>query len=350
MSEGGSDLKVVLLAEQLRRSVPGGIGTYIRGLLQGLRQIDVDVTVYDGRPVPVRILTRAWDLGALAAPRGYDVVHATSLAHPRAHANEKLGITVHDVAWRQVPEAYPPRGRRWHERALRRAFHRSDLLLVPSRETAAALSRGGHGRDQRVHVVPEGSDHLPPPDRDATAALLERHGVRGPFLLTVSTLEPRKNLARLLAAYRQARTRLPEPWPLVVVGPVGWGPALAPEDGVVLTGGVAAAVLAGLYGHEQALALAYVPLVEGFGLPPLEAMAAGLAVLASPIASTGEPGEATLTVDPVDTTAMADALVRVATDDSLRAALADAGRQRASTLTWAEAARAHVRLWEGLVR
>jgi glycosyltransferase involved in cell wall biosynthesis len=112
---------------------------------------------------------------------------------------------------------------------------------------------------------------------------------------------------------------------------------------VVLAGWVDDAVLASLY--RQARALAYVPLLEGFGLPALEAMAAGTAVVASPMPSLGG---AALEVDPCDVAAIADALVVAATDDAVRSELAAAGGRRAASLTWQATARAHVELWRSL--
>ena len=142
----------------------------------------------------------------------------------------------------------------------------------------------------------------------------------GGYLLTVSTLEPRKNLPRLLDAHALALPRLPEPWPLVVVGPAGWGPALAPRPSVLLAGHVAGGVLSALY--DGARLVAYVPLREGWGLPAVEAMACGTPVVATPMPSTGG---AACEVPPADVEAIADALVAVATDEALRARLVDAG-------------------------
>ncbi len=354
-------MRVLIVVEQLRRSAPGGIGTYARGLLQGLGHLNpapdiallasrpgagVDPLVSLGVPVvasslPAPVLTRAWDLGVLGAPDGFDVVHAVSLAVPRSQV--PAVATVHDLAWRQVPDAFPPRGRRWHEAALRRALRRARLLLAPSPETAAALQDAGAPGD-RVAVFEEGADHLPPADRPGTRDLLSRIGVDTPYLLSVGTNEPRKNLDRLCDAYDQARSRLPEPWPLVVVGPRGWGDALRPRPGVVLAGEVPAAVLTGLYAGCRCLA--YVPLHEGYGLPALEAMAAGAPVVASPMPSTRG---AALEVDPLCVEAIADGLVCASLDGPARDRIVADGRKRVEKLTWESTARRHVALWEQLL-
>ncbi len=282
---------------------------------------------------------RWWDLGRGAGlVAGAGVVHAPSLAFPPG--GETLVVTVHDLAWREVGDTFPARGRRWHERAFGRALRRADALVTPSERTAELVRQAGASDDDEVVVIEEGADHLPTADAAGAGAVLRSIGVNTPYLLTVSTIEPRKNLPRLIEAYGLARDRLPEPWPLVIVGPSGWGGTLRPSPGVKLAGVVSDAVLAGLYAGARCLV--YVPLVEGWGLPPVEAMGACLPVVASPMPSTGG---AVIEVDPLDTEAIADAVALAAGDDRRRSELVTAGLLRFGELTWEAAARRHVELW-----
>ena len=304
-------------------------------------------------PVPSRLASRAWDRGLLHAPRGFGVVHGTSFATPPKARGDRaaLVLTVHDLAWRAHPEATTRRGRRWHEAALRRALKRADAFVTPSAAVRDELVAAGAPADAVV-AIPEGCDHLPPPDRAGADAVLRASGVDGPYLLTVSTLEPRKNLRRLVDAYRAARAGGLGELTLVVAGPLGWGddgPSAVPAEGVVPIGDVEGAVLAGLY--SSATGFVYVPLAEGFGLPPLEAMAASVPVVSSrSVPSVAEaPGDPpALLVDPTDPDAIAEGLVRVVTDAALAGALAARGQAYARSRTWVEAAAGHVELWERL--
>jgi len=348
---GRPALSVLVVAEQLRRVVPGGIGTYTRGLVTGLGALDPElaplVTLAASRAprsggdavaalgpavrtvgLGPRALVAAWDHGLARVGRDASVVHACSTLTPPSSA--PLVATVHDLAWRHLEWAFPPRGRRWHEASLRRAVRRASAIVVPSEA-----------------VVDEGADHLPAPDDRAAAAALDALGVTGEYLLAVGTLEPRKNLVRLVEAYAAARPSLPEPWPLVVVGPAGWGRSTgveAPPPGVVLAGVVGDAELAALY--ARARCVAYVPLLEGYGLPVVEAMRAGAPVVASAVPSARG---AALEVDPLDVDSIAAGLVVAATDGERRARLVAAGLERTGGLTWRRCAEQHVALWRRVV-
>jgi glycosyltransferase involved in cell wall biosynthesis len=262
-----------------------------------------------------------------------DLVHATSAAVPPA-PGRALVATVHDLGFHHHPETYPPAGRRFHERATRIVVAEAARVLVPSRATARDLAEVYGLEPDRVALTPLGVE-LPPRDPAPARRLLAELGVRGPFLLAVGTLEPRKNLRRLLGAFADSAEELPDHH-LVVAGPVGWGPALRPTHDLVrvkLAGPVDDATLHGLYAAADGLA--YPSLYEGFGLPVLEAMAHGTPVLTSERSSLPEvAGEAALLVDPTDQAAIAAGLLRLVGDQALRARLAAAGPRRAARFTW----------------
>ena len=354
--------RVGVVAEQLLRPVPGGVGRYVRALATHLpveaavdrgavqflvarhpaqRLGEVGLPAASTRPLawPGRLLTRTWvTMRRPGLPGGLldtlDLVHATSAAIPPT-GGRPLVATVHDLAFRHFPDGYPAAGRRYHERSARIVADEAARVLVPSEATARDLAEL-YGVDRgRVTITPLGVEVPAEPDRAGAERLLRDLGVRRRFLLAVGTLEPRKNLPRLVAAFGEVTDELPDHW-LVVVGPVGWGPALRPtwdSVRVKLAGPVGDATLHALY--QAADGLAYPSLYEGFGLPVLEAMAHGTPVLTSDRSSLPEvAGGAALLVDPLDRAAIAAGLVRLAGDTPLREQLAKAGRQRAAGLTW----------------
>jgi glycosyltransferase involved in cell wall biosynthesis len=368
-------VKLLLTGEQLARPAPGGIATYVRGLVRGLHalgerpdvllprgaQPDVESAAVVNSALPLRLLVQLWDFGLLRPPSGYDLVHATSPAVPaRPHAQSRLGphsqpptrigshaqpqpqspmtAMVHDLGWRHLPQAYPPRGRRWHEAALRRSLERCRLVFTPSMQTADDLLRDGVDH-HRIVVVGLGCDHLAAPDLQAPS----RHGVKSQYVLAVGTFEPRKNLERLIAAYASVVSRLPQPMPLVVVGATGWGPRTAPVGNVHFVHGVSSAELSGFYAGAHTFVS--VPILEGFGIPPLEAMSVGVPVVSSQVPSIGDAAHV---VDPLDVASIAQGILRVVTDDELRAELIARGRLRAAAATWKACAQGHLDAWEKL--
>jgi glycosyltransferase involved in cell wall biosynthesis len=366
----GPGPRVGVVAEQLFAPVPGGVGRYVGALVRHLEPraaagggtVDWVVARHAAEEVagaglpsartrilawPGRLATRTWvELRRPRLPAAVlgelDLVHATSAAVPPTRGRP-LVATVHDVAFRRFPEAYPAGGRRFHERATWIAVREAARVLVPSAATARDLVDLYGLEPARVTVTPLGVDPPPDPlDRAPARRLLRRLAVPGPFLLAVGTLEPRKNLARLLAAFAAVAAELHEHH-LVVVGPAGWGKALPPGTAVpprvVLAGSVDQVTLHGLYASADGLA--YPSLYEGFGLPVLEAMAHGTPVLTSDRSSLPEvAGDAALLVDPVDPDAIAKGLVALVSDGALRQSLAVAGPRRAAAFTWAATAAA----------
>jgi glycosyltransferase involved in cell wall biosynthesis len=363
VTAGSRDAPTVgVVAEQLLRTVPGGIGRYVRALaehlpaeaaadggavrflvcrhpLERVAAAGLPPAATVRLPWPGRLATRTWvTLRRPRLPSGLldtlDLVHATSAAVPPVRGRP-LVATVHDLAFRHHPDAYPAAGRRYHDRSARIIAGEATRVLVPSEATARDLAELYAVDRGRVTIVPLGVEPPAHPDHRGAARLLHDLDVHGPFLLAVGTLEPRKNLPRLLDAFGEVTDELPDHW-LVVVGPVGWGPRLRPTWGSVrvkLAGPVSDATLHALY--ERADGLAYPSLYEGFGLPVLEAMAHGVPVLTSDRSSLPEvAGDAALLIDPLDRGAIAKGLIRLLGDGDLRSRLKAAGPRRAAGFTW----------------
>lgn len=286
--------------------------------------------------LPREVVYRTWhrwrwpDVERATGP--VDVVHATGYAVPPRR--RPLVVTLHDLAWRHDPGNFTPRGVRFFEAALRCTLDDADLVLCPSLATLADCRAAGF-EDDRLRHVPWGMRTADVTD-DQVARVRARYGLEGRYVLSVGTLEPRKNLARLVDAF----ARLPhDDLTLAVVGPTGWGPSLAPH--IERLGGRARLVgfvppddLGPLY--RGAAVVCYPSLLEGYGLPVAEALGAGAAVVTSAGTATEElvADGAGLAVDPRDTDAIAGALAAVLDDDDLAERLRRAGRARAAERTW----------------
>jgi glycosyltransferase involved in cell wall biosynthesis len=270
-----------------------------------------------------------------------DVVHATAVAVPPA-GDAPLVMTIHDLAFLADPSAFTRHGLRFFRRGTDLARRRADLVVVPSEATAAECRAAGFEPD-RIRVVPWGHDAEPAtPEQVATARA--RHGLPERYVLFVGTVEPRKNLRRLAAAWRRLGTDVP----LVLAGPEGWGDAGVAGPGIVPIGFVAGGERDALY--AGAAVVAYPSIREGFGLPVLEAMAQGAPVLTSTGTATAEvAGDAAVLVDPLDEAAIAAGLARLLDDPSAAAELGRRGRERASTYSWARSADGYLAAYEEAV-
>lgn len=288
-------------------------------------------------PIGRRALYESWHrwrrprLGRRVGP--VDVVHATGGVVPPA-GDAALVVTIHDLAFLHRPEHFTAHGVRFMTRGFELARRHAAVVCVPSQTTAADCVAHGLAVD-RVAVVPWGASPVEVTDADR-ARVRARHGLPERFVLWVGTAEPRKNLPVLVAAVRAVRAELGDEIPLVLAGPAGWGvdvDELLAAPGVRHLGAVPDDELPVLY--DLATVFAMPSLLEGFGMPVLEAMAQGTAVVTSAGTSTEEiVGEAGATVDPVDAEALAAAISRLWTEDGHRADLETAAAARAATMTW----------------
>lgn len=344
-------MRVGLVTEQLRRRTPGGIGRYTACLRDALEaRGDLEVDCIHGR-LPTEITTRLWSIGVPRFLRA-DVVHGSSFAFPRTVPHAPTTVFVHDTLWRDAGSTtLNPRGLHFHERGLRRVVKQASRLLVPSHAVRIALVDQGIAPGTVV-VTGEGADHLP---------VLPRR-VDGHVLLSVGTLEPRKNLPRLLAAFDQLRRVMAEPVVLRLVGSDSWrGSSGLPRDlpeGVDVVGPVTDQRLAELL--SSATVFVYPSLGEGYGLPPIEAMRAGVPVVCAPMPSVlerfGEAPERQLAgdelpfepVDPADVSSITRAVQQVLESADRRSALTARGHAWADELRWQDVAQRHVEVWEEL--
>lgn len=365
-------LRTALTVEQCWQPVPGGSGSYIAELTRALAQDPtLDVVGLAARhgadeaprpaptgrvvqaPLPRVALYEAWN--RLRRPRAeavtgpLDVLHATTWAVPGRRA--PLVVTVHDLAFLREPDHFTARGNAFFRRALDIVRAEAAHVVVPSGTTRDDCV--AHGFDAgRITVVPHGV-RAAPVEAGHVAAWRRSRGIERPYVLWCGTLEPRKNVARLVAAFAAARAEGRLEHDLVLVGPAGWGETARdveralealPAGSVHLLGRLDDAELQIAY--AGAATFAFPSLWEGFGMPVLEAMAHGIPVVTSAGSAMAEfAGDLGVLVDPLDVDAIAAGLVTaVAREDG------DALRDRAATYTWAASAAAHAEVYRSAAR
>ncbi|MEJ2211678.1 MAG: glycosyltransferase family 1 protein [Anaerolineae bacterium] len=344
-----------------------GINWYIYNLLQHLPDADPDIDYsiflgesgYAGREGQRLLSTRwptrrpavriVWEQAVqpwAARRAGLDLLHCPAFVGPLAGGTPFV-VTVHDLSFLLFPEGF----RGWNRHYLRiltgLSLRRARRVLAVSESTKQDVVRL-YGLDPgQVDVVYNGVDEaFRPLPAGEVAAFRQRKGLPEQFVLFVGTLEPRKNIVRLVEAY--ARLAAPRP-PLMMVGGKGWlyqemlarVEELDLADEVCFVGYVAPEELP--YWYNAAQVLVYPSLYEGFGLPALEAMSCGTPVVTSSASSLPEVvGQAGMLVEPTDVDALAAALQQVLDDAALRDRLRVAGPAQAARFSWAETARGTV--------
>lgn len=385
-------MRVAFNLEQLLSPSPGGVGRYAARLVSHLAMLGVEVRPVVARHSPQEVRA-AWDEFGLAGlleptrsalPRPFlydswhlaawpplsrdarvDVLHAPSLAVPPRNG-KPLVVSVHDAAPWLFPEAFSRRGRWFHAMGARVAARRADRIITGTQAAAEELVRCTSLPEARIRVVPYGVDGpaLLTGNTDEHDAFLHSRGLNDvAYVLWVGSLEPRKGVGTLVAAMArlaQGIGRSAPPACLVLAGYAGWQNTelVAPQDREALGpalrqfGRVSEAELRALY--ARAAVFAFPSLHEGFGLPVLEAMAAGVPVVASDIPAVREVAGGAATLVPAgDVAAWAEALGGMLGEGGLsgagRARLVEAGRARAARFPWGATAAATLAVYEEVV-
>jgi glycosyltransferase involved in cell wall biosynthesis len=350
-----------------------GVGRFVRSLVKALAELDREneyVLVYADPPrgvkpsfpgapnfvplrvpVPDRVLTILWHRLGLPVPIDLitgrvDVFHSPDFVLPPVMRAAKV-LTVHDLAFLLHPECADAGLRNYLERTVPRSVARSDFILADSEHTKDDLICLLGVAPEKIEVVPGGVDPEFSPVEDAGRREEMRRtiGEGHPYILNLGVIEPRKNLVRLIEAFEMLKSRHDLPHRLVLAGKKGWL-----SDDIYRRAErspLASEILFPGFVSEQDLPLLYAAadlfvfpsLYEGFGLPPLEAMASGVPVVVSRSSSLPEVvGDAALMVRPENAEELSEAMARVLTDDGLRTAMVARGLQQSRRFTWGAAA------------
>ena len=340
-----------------------GIGTYVRNLVHWLARAHDDheyvlvcqrddaegFRALGPRFTPVTVAAGQYSVGeqltvplALARSR-IDLFHAPHYVVPPLTRCRSV-VTIHDCIHLRFPEYLPNRIAHLYARTmLGLAARRSCRVLTVSQASKQDILHYLKIPGEKVEVIYNGLDErlARTPTRDDMAKVRERFQLEGPFILYAGNIKPHKNVDRLIEAYSILRRRGIEDAKLLIIGnEISKYPHLRRlvhrfnlHQHVRFLGFVPDATLAALY--RLTSVFVFPSLYEGFGLPPLEAMAAGAPVITSNVSALPEVvGDAALLIDPLDAGAIAEAMARVLTSETLRADLAARGRERTKMFSW----------------
>lgn len=309
-----------------------------------------------GLKFPVRSLWMQLVLPAIVARLSPDICHFTNYIAPLV-GSRPFVVTLYDMALFKHPHVQPRKTLLMVRSIVPMVARRAAAIITTSHSTRADVVSTLGVPPENVHVVyaAAGPEFRIIENEGELDRVRRKYGLFDAFVLCVSTIEPRKNLARLVQAFAELRRRGRQER-LILVGQLGWKYAAIFEqieqlgllESVRLLGYVPEEDLPALY--NLARAVAFPLLDEGFGLPIVEGMACGVPVLTSDRSSMAEvAGEAALLIDPTDVHAMADGLMQVLSDTDSRARLRAAGLARAAEFSWVRAAEQTVAVYDAVV-
>lgn len=349
-----------------------GVGNYVTNLVEALAQIDANTSYHlfsssfkeryspvfsqgnfriHDRRWPVSVLNLLWNRFSwppveLLLKTAVDVVHSpTPMLIPTRSAH--CITTVHDIFFHTHPDKTIRETKRDYSRLIAEHCMKSDAIIAVSEHTKRQLVEILKIPASKIYPIHHGTDlyFMEPATHEESERIRKRLGIERPYLLFVGTREPRKNLRMLLEAFRAMNGV-----DLLLAGPPGWQeeewrPLLSNHARV--TGYLGKSELRALY--QGALALVFPSVDEGFGLPLLEAMAAGTPILASDIPVFHEiANSAFLAFDPASVDSIREAMVKICEDNELRTSLVEKGKKRLHHFSWQETARKTLELYQHL--
>ena len=275
-----------------------------------------------------------------------DIFFSPNLNFTSISRDTKHILTIHDLSFEIVPGCYSPKQRLWHKAVNpKKQCERAGVILTPSENTARDVIELYGISPNKVHVLHPGLSQI---FSDQGSVISDRETVKRKynlpekFMLFLGTVEPRKNIAGVIEAYKKARSLLPAPWSLIIAGPKGWksDEILHAIDGtgkIRYIGYVDSADKPALYALADVFV--YPSLYEGFGFPVLEAMASGTPVITSNRSSLPEvASDAAYLVNPYNVSEIARAMELAATDSRLREMFVERGKERARQFGWKKTA------------
>jgi glycosyltransferase involved in cell wall biosynthesis len=350
----------------------GGLGRYVDGLLAALAADDADLAIVCqrvdaeryGRLVPQgqivagpasltnRTARIAWEqtgLPLIAEHVGAAVIHAPNYSVPM-RPGRPVVTTIHDATFFSEPDLYPPARGAFYRAAIRSAVKRSTRCIVPSKATRDELVRLVDADPIKLDVAYHGVDHdvFRPPTETEAGRISARLGLRGSqYIAFLGAFEPRKNVPSLIRGWVHAVSDSESPPALVIAGGAGWDDEIeaavleVPSHlRVIRPGYLRMADLSAFLGGAEVVA--YPSHGEGFGLPVLEAMACGAAVLTTHRLSLPEVGGDAVAYTEPDSASIGAALSALLSDPARREALGAAAHARSLEFTWETSARAHL--------